>query len=345
MKMAVRVAIIVIAALAAGLVISGCGTGKPRLYVYNWVDYMPEDVIKQFQKRYGVKVVYDVFSSNEEMFAKLKISGAQYDVVVPSGDHVSMMIRNNMLQEIDRSLVPNLRHLDPEVLAKIIFDPEQKFSVPFAIGMAGITVNTAKVQDFEESWRIFENPELRGRMTLLDDMREVMGAALATLGYPINSTAQAELEEARDLIMQWRENIVRFDAETFGRGFATGEFWVVHGYAENVFLQLDDRALNHTHFFIPREGGPMYIDNMVIPANARNVELAHKFINFIHEPEIYAQIMDYFELPSINIPAREFMTEDPRYQIEDLANGEFMEDLGAYLTMYNRIWQEIRVGR
>ena len=345
MNMAVRFAIIVIAALAAALVISGCGAGKPRLYVYNWVDYMPDEVLKEFEKRYGVKVVYDMFSSNEEMFAKLNISGAQYDVVVPSGDHVSMMIRQEMLTPIDKSLIPNLRHLDTSVTSMINFDRDQKFSVPYAMGMAGVTVNTNQVKDFEESWRIFENSDFRGRMTLLDDMRDVMGSALATLGYSVNSTNQAELEEARDLIFLWRENIVRFDAETFGRGFAVGEFWVVHGYAENVFLQLDESALEHTHFFIPKEGGPMYMDNMVIPKNARNIELAHKFINFIHEPEIYAQIMDYFELPSINIPAREFMTEEPRYQIEDLAKGEFIEDVGQYLTLYNRIWQEIRVGR
>ena len=339
--------VVAAAVIAAGMLITagGCGGGKPRLYVYNWVDYIPDDVIRDFEKRYNVRVIYDMFETNEEMYAKLKAGGGGYDVVFPSGDYVSIMITEGMLKAIDKSLVPNIKHLDPAILAKILFDPETKYCVPFAVGASGITVNTEKVQNYPRTWRIFEMPELKGRMTLLDDMREVMGAALRTLDYSVNSTDTAQLEEARDLVLEWKKNIVRFDASAFGKGFAAGEFWAVHGYAENVHLQLDDDAKATADFFIPEVGGSMYMDNMVILNSARNVDLAYKFINFIHEPEIYARIMDYLLTPSINVAARKHMTETPMYQIEDLGTSEFKEDLGEYLDLYNRIWQEIRVGR
>jgi len=345
MKKFYRIAAVAVIASLAIFAISGCGAKKERLYIYNWIQYMPDEVLKEFEKRYGVKVVYDMFSTNEEMYTKLKIGGGKYDIVVPSGDHVSIMINEGMLQEIDKSLVPNLKHLDERVTSRVTFDPDMKYCVPYAAGIAGVSVNTEHVKEFEKSWNIFENPAFKGRMTLLDDMREVMGAALKVLGYSVNSKNQEEVEAAKNLVLKWKDGIVKFDAEAFGKGFAAGEFWVVHGYAENVFLELDDGAKKSAQFFIPDEGGPMYMDHMVILKGARNPDLAHKFMDFIHEPKIYAKIMDYLETPSINIPARDYMEMTPHYEIEDMAKSEFKEDLGEHLEMYNRMWQEIRVGK
>ncbi|MDR2577195.1 MAG: extracellular solute-binding protein [Chitinispirillales bacterium] len=345
MKKIICIAAIVVIAVAA-LAVFNCGPQKPRLYIYNWTYYIPDEVLEDFQKRYGIKVIYDMYASNEEMYAKLKVGGgSRYDLVFPSGDFTSIMRNEGMLQEIDKSRIPNFSNIDPEILPRLTFDPGSRFSVPYAMGMAGISVNTARVPEFEKSWRIFENPALRGRFTLLDDMREVLGAALRTLGYSLNSKNPAELEEAKAVVLEWKKGAVKFDAEAFGKGFAAGEFWAVHGYAENVFLEIDDNMRANTVFFVPKEGGPVYMDNMVILKDARNIDAAYKFINYIHEPEVYAKIMDYFELPSVNIPARAHMTVTPHYQIEDMADSEFKEDLGEHLEMYNRIWQEIRIGR
>jgi spermidine/putrescine transport system substrate-binding protein len=327
------------------LSVSGCGPEKPKLYIYNWTYYIPDDVIKDFRKKFGVKVYYDMYASNEEMYAKLKMGGGKYDIVFPSGDFTSIMIKEGMLEEIDKGRVPNLKNIEISILSDVKFDPGMKFSVPYAMGTAGVSINTAKAGEFERSWRVFENPALKGRFTLLDDMREVLGAALKTLGYSVNSTDTSQLEEAKALVTEWKKGAVKFDSETFGIGFAGGEFWACHGYAENVFLELDSVARKDAEFFIPQEGGPMYIDNMVILKGAKNIDVAYQFINYIHEPEVYAKIMDYFELPSINIPARDHMKVKPHYQIEDLANSEFKEDLGEHLELYNKIWQEIRVGK
>lgn len=336
------------AAFAASLVlvVSGCAGGNEnRLYIYNWTYYIPDDVLRDFEKEFETTVVYDVFASNEEMFAKLKAGGTGYDIVFPSGDYVSIMISEGMIEPIDKSRLPNLANLDPAMLDRIEFDPGTAYSVPYFMGAAGVSVNTTKVSGYDRSWNIFNRADLQGRMTMLDDMREVLGGALKSLGYSVNSIDPGELEQAKRLVIGWRENIMKFDAEAFAKGFASGEFFVVHGYAENVFLEYEPERRGEVEFFIPREGGPMYMDSMVILKGAKHTDLAYRFMDYIHRPEVYARIADSLMLPSLlNVPARERMTVTPSYGVEDLENCEFKEDLGEAIELYNRIWQEIRVG-
>ena len=323
---------------------SGSARSQRTLYLYNWTYYTPESVIEKFEKEFGVRVVLDYFASNEDMFAKLKAGGGGYDIVFPSQDYTSIMISEKMVQELDVSKMPNLRYISPLVLEKATYDPEMRYSVPYFMGASGIAVNRTKVSDYPRDWSIFAENRLRGRMSMLDDMREVMGDALAHLGYSVNSTDPAQLEAAQRLINErWKPNLVKFDAEGFAKSFATGEFWVVHGYAEAVFEELDPSRWDEVDFFLPPEGGPMYLDSMVIPTRARNVELAHEFINFIHRPEIYAEFLDRFHFPaSVHTEAGKLMTVEPFYEGEDLASYELKNDLGADLEKYNEIWQTIR---
>lgn len=321
------------------------GTEKQKLYIYNWTYYIPDTVLREFEKRFNATIVYDMYASNEEMFAKLKAGGTGYDIVFPSGDYVSIMARENMIDSIDKSKIPNFSNLDTSVLRKITYDQGCVHSVPYIMGSAGISVNRKQVNSYEKSWSIFDKKELKGRVTLLDDMREVLGAALKTLGYSVNTTNPDELAKAKDVVLKWRDNIVKFDAEAFAKGFAAGEFYAVHGYAENVFLELDSNQRKDVEFFIPKEGSAMYMDNMVLLKDAKNKELAYKFMNFIHEPEIFAQVVDFLMLPSINVPARAIRKVKPNYEISDLVNSEFKEDLGQNLELYNSIWNEIRIGK
>jgi spermidine/putrescine transport system substrate-binding protein len=327
----------------------GCGK-KDRLYIYNWTYYTPDSVIEKFEKEFKVKVVYDEFASNEDMFAKLKAGGSGYDIVFPSGDYVSIMIQQNMLEKIDKSKLANLNNIDPTVLRKAAYDPNMEYSVPYYFGAAGVIVNTAKVPDYERSWSIFGRQDLRNRMTMLDDMREVMGDALAYLGYPVNSVNPAEIVLARDLINNaWKPNLVRFDADYFGKGYANGDFWVVQGYAEVVFEEIadDPQMMRDTVYFVPKEGGPAYIDSMCILKGSKNIDLAHKFIDFIHRPEIYAEFVDIFGFPSTaNVPARQLKTGNSWYTLEDLVNTELKDDLGENLELYNDAWfNSIRIGK
>lgn len=342
-----RIILRCIAALLCAVILPSCSSknAHDKLFIYNWTYYIPDSVIRDFEKKFNVRVVYDLYASNEEMFAKLKAGGGGYDVVFPSGDYVSIMIREGMLSEIDKTKIPNFSLIDSTVLEKIHFDEGCRYSIPFMMGAAGISVNTVKIPTYEKSWSLFDRADLRGHCTLLDDMREVLGAALRTLGYSVNSTDTAQLRQAKDVVVNWRKNIVKFDAESFGKAFASGEFWMVHGYAENVFLELDSSREKTTDFFIPREGGCSYIDNMVILHDSRNKDLAYQFINFIHTPEVFAAIVDFLRLPSINTGAKEKRKTVPRYSLKDLAATEIKEDLGNDIELYNRIWQEIRIGK
>lgn len=331
------------------LCLIGCGNktdhadSKPVLNIYNWTYYIPDAVIKSFEAKYNVKVVYDMYSSNEEMYAKLKAGGKGYDLVFPSEDFVKIMIKGGMLEKLDKSQVPNFKNLDPAILKKIYYDPGNEYSIPFMMGAAGIAVNKIKVAKYEKSVSILNNNDLKGRVTLLDDMREVLGLALKSLGYSVNTTKESELKEAQKIVLGWRENIVRFDSESFGKGFAAGEFWVVHGYAENVFLELDKSKESEVEFFIPKEGGPMYIDSMVILKGSKNLELAYKFMNYIHDPEVFAQIADFLRIPAINIAARPLIKQAPRYTPEDMSRCEIKEDVGEDLDKYNNVWESIRI--
>ncbi|MFN3328589.1 MAG: extracellular solute-binding protein, partial [Fervidobacterium pennivorans] len=306
-----------------------------------WADYIPMDVIAQFEKENNCKVIYDTYSSNEEMYSKIKQGGAGYDLIFPSGDHVKMMINEGLLEEIDISKIPNFKGLDPVVLMKTTFDPEHKYSVPYMMGATGLIINKRYVKAFERSWRLIENKELKGKVTLLDDMREVFGAALKYLGYSVNTTNPEEIEKAKEVILGWKENIVKFDATTYAQGIVNGEFWVVHGYPENVFQLVPMEEMDNFEFVIPKEGGAMWIDSMVIPKGAKNKELAYKFIDFILRPEISAQISDFLMIPSPVTEASKFKKVKNIYELSDLENCEILDYLGEYIDLYNTAWEEI----
>ena len=340
---------IFITVVLAVLMLAAISCSGNKLHLYNWAYYTPESVLKKFEKEYNCKVICDEFESNEEMYTKLKTGGSGYDLVFPSQDYVSIMINQGMCEKIDRSLIPNLKNIDPLLLKKATYDPDMNYSVPYFWGACGIIVNTAKVPNYEKNFSIFGRTDLRGRMTMLDDMREVMGAALQYLGYSLNSKNPAEIIAARDLInTQWKPNLTKFDSEAFGKGYANGEFWVIHGFAEVVFEEIMDNEelMRNTVFFIPSAGGTAYVDNMCILKGSKNIELAHKFINFIHDPENYAEFCDSFGFPAtVNVPARQYKTGPAWYSVNDIADAELKYDLEDALELYNDAWfNSIRVG-
>jgi len=318
--------------------------GQGNLIIYGWSDYIPSEVIEAFSQEYGVNVTYDSYDSNETMFAKIKAGARGYDLAMPSADYTSIMIKEDMLIPIDKSLIPNLVNIDPSVIEQMYYDPENTYSIPYMVGTTGIAVNTKYVESYPRSWKIFELPQFKGMMSLLDDMREVFGAALKFLGYSVNTTDTAELQAAKELILTWKENIAKFDSELFAKGVLSGEFWVVHGYGENIFYEATEEELEDIDFFIPVEGSTLWIDSFVILKGAKNIDNAHLFINYILRPDVAAKISDYLLLPSPNVPARELMEEEPVYSAKEMENTELIKDLGEDLRIYNSLWNEIRFG-
>lgn len=314
------------------------------LYLYGWADYIPTEIYDSFEKETGVKVIEDIYSSNEEMFAKLKAGADGYDILTPSADYAEILMKENMIEKLDKSKLPNLKNIDPTVLKRLnYFDKDNNYVFPFAMGATAIAVNTKYVKDFPRDYTIYNDSRYKGKMTLLDDMREVMTSALGTLGYPQTTTNEKEILEAANLVKEWKKNIAKFDSESFGKGFASEEFWVVQCYPDNVFNELTPEQLKTTEFIIPKKGGTSYIDSFVIPKTAKNKEAAYQFLDFIQRPENYKIIAEHLKVPSINVPARELIAEKPLYNISDLEHTQILRDIKDTLDIHNKRWQEILV--
>lgn len=336
----------VVAILAAIIGFSSCKDDGKTLYIYNWTYYTPEDVVAQFEADFGVKVKIDNYASNEEMYSKLRAGAKGYDIVFPSQDFASIMIAQGMVQKVDKNAIPNLKYVNPLIKEKATYDPEMDYAVPYYLGAAGIAVNKTKVDwDYERNWNIFADKRFANHATMMDDMREVMGDALVHYGYSVNTLDDSELNKAKDLIInEWKPNLVKFDAEGFGKAFASGDFWLCQGYAEVVYGEVPKEKWDETiDFFIPEEGGPCYLDSMMILKDAPHYELANQFINYILEPKNYAKFLDFFNFPDYIVPeAEQYMTTTPLYDAKQMDSCELKNDIGEGLDKYNERWQEIR---
>lgn len=322
---------------------------KQVLKLYSWTYYTPSDVVAAFEKEFDCKVVVTEYDSNETMYNKLVNGGAKsFDIVVPSQDFVSIMLKKGMLQPIDQSKFTNRSKINPKILEKIDYDPEMVYAVPYYFGAAGISVNKKKVPggNYERTWNIFADPQFAGHASMMDDYREVIGDALKYQGYSVCTKNEQELESAVDLIKtKWLPNIVKFDAEGFGKDFARGDLWLCQGYAECVYGEIPEEEWEDTiDFFIPEDGGPSYLDSMCILKDSKNVELASEFINFIHVPENYAKFLDFFRFPDyVNLEAEKYRTTKPMYPAETMEKCELKDDIGDWLDKYYSLWESLRI--
>lgn len=333
--------------LAAVVGLASCEK-KQTLNLYSWSYYTPTDVVKEFEKEFNCKVNVTDYDSNETMFNKLINGGARdFDIVVPSQDYVEIMLEKGMLQPIVQEKFTNRSKINPKVLEQVTYDPEMIYAVPYYFGAAGISVNKKKVQgDYERTWNIFADPRFKDHASVMDDYREVIGDALSYLGYSVCTKNDDELKAATDLIKNsWIPNIVKIDAEGFGKDFARGDLWLCQGYAEIVYGEVPESDWADTiDFFIPEDGGPSYLDSMCILKDSKNAELATEFINFIHRPENYAKFLDFFQFPCyVNLEAEPYMTKEPLYPVTVLENCELKNDLGDYLDNYFAAWEKIRI--
>ena len=339
----------VLTATVIACLLAGCGGGgKPVLHIYNWADYVDEDLLRRFEQEHGCRVVMDTFDSNEAMYAKLKAGAAGYDLLFPSSYMVDIMHQQGMLQPIRHDLVPNLQHLDRSYL-KFTMDPELEHSVPYMISNSGLGYLGSRVENFEPTWGMLNREDLAGRTTLLNDMRETLGAALKFLGYSLNTTDEKEIGEAADVVIGWKKNIAKFDSEQYKNGLASAEFLLVHGYNGDVLQAMEENE--DVVYVVPREGTSLASDDMVIPKDAADVELAHAFINFIHDPEVAAQNMSYVWYLCPNTAAYELldaeMREDPAMFLpqEVVDKSEVIRDLGEDNAKYTAAWDRVKAAK
>ncbi|WP_395745552.1 spermidine/putrescine ABC transporter substrate-binding protein [Prosthecobacter sp.] len=337
-------------ALLFSLVCFTLSVRAETLHLYTWADYISPEVVKKFEQQQHCRVVIDTFDSNESMFAKVKAGATGYDIVFPTAYMIQVMQAQGMLAPLDHKLIPNLPNIDPAALSKVM-DKTMEHSVPYTVAYACIAVRKDKMkgQAADATWAMFDRDAFAGRMTLLDDMRESIGAALKSLGHSINTRDDAQLAAARDVLIRWKKNIARFDNEGYKSGIDSAEFLLVHGYSGDLFqVQMENPKVE---IMIPREGVTIGCDEMVIPKAARQPALAHAFINFVLDPAIAAENMEWMGYYCPNKPAlakvsAEFL-KNPAITIpaELQARCEVIEDLGPDLAKYSKVWDQVKAAR
>jgi spermidine/putrescine transport system substrate-binding protein len=261
---------------------------------------------------------------------------------------VSLMNSQGMVRKLDHGLLPNLVHVDPEYLSLAI-DKTMDNSVPYMIVNTVIAYLGSRVKDFEPSWAMFDRSDLKGRMTMLNDMRETIGAGLKFLGYSLNTENEAELAEAKEVVVRWKRNIAKYENEQYKTGVASGEFLLVQGYSGDI-LQVQQENPD-VRFAVPREGTTISVDDLIIPAGAKEIGLAHAFINFLHDPEAAAENITFLKYLCPNKDAYPLLGEDLRknpgifMDPEVRAKSEIIADLGEAIGLYIKIWDEIKAAK
>lgn len=336
----------VLVALFAGFFLTSCAEKKPVLHIFNWDDYINPDLVLAFEEAFDCRVMIDSFDSNEAMLAKLQAGATGYDILVPSSYMVKILARKDMIIELDHSKIPNLKHVDQEYLNKLAFDKTMKHSVPYLLAPTGIGWVADKTENIEPTWAMFEREDLKGRMTLLNDSRETIGAALKYLGQSLNTTNDAEIEAAKNVVIGWKKNIAKFESDQYDGGLASAEFLLSHAYAGDALQAQEDNE--NVEFAVPVEGTSIACDDLVITKTAPNPELAYQFINFMTEPQNAAENMDYIYYLAPNSSAYDLVSDDFKsidalfLDDEKLKNCEMIDDLGDANAKYNKAWDEIK---
>jgi spermidine/putrescine transport system substrate-binding protein len=336
------------AALLAILTAAPAIAGE-KVYVYNWTEYIPESVLLEFTKETGIEVVYSTYDSNETMYAKLKlIQKDGYDVVFPSTYFVSKMGREGMLQPLDRTLLPNMKDLDPNLLDKV-YDKGNVYSIPYMWGSTGIGLNSDVIPAGEvTSWKNLWDPKYKGSLLLQDDMREVFHMALKIKGYSSNTTDPAEIEEAYLLLKDLMPNVLLFNSDSPRMPYLAGEVnlgMIWNG--EAWMAQEENKAIQYVY---PEEGVNLWVDSFVIPKSARNLNNAHAFINFMMKPDIAKTCVEENGYATPVLTAIPLMDENVRNSKtifpdkEMIAAGEFQTDVGDALQIYQQYWEKLRSG-
>lgn len=321
-----------------------------KLYVYNWTEYLPNDLMKAFEKETGIDVIYSTYDSNETMYAKVSLQkGKGYDLIFPSADYVSKMAREGLLQKIDHSKLPGLKHIDPALLDKP-YDPGNQFSVPYMWGSTAIGINTANLPAGSVTgWQDLWDEKYRNSLLLTDDVREVFHMALRIKGYSANTTDEVQIREAYELLQGLMPNVLAFNSDAPKLPFIAGD--VNLGMIWSGEAEQGKEELPTLQYIYPKEGAVFWVDSFVIPAGAANVAGAHRFIDFMLRPENAARCVDMVGYATANRDALPLLDEALRNNKTifpdkaDLERGEFHKDVGEATALYEKYWQQLKAGR
>lgn len=317
---------LLLASAAISFASSAYAEEEKVLNVYNWSDYIAEDTIEKFEAATGIKVTYDVFDSNEVLEAKLLAGSSGYDIVVPSASFMARQIKAGVFQKLDTSKLPNLANLDPAIMERVsVYDPGNQHAIVYMWGTTGIGFNEGMVSERlgddapTDSWSLVFDKDVAAKLadcgiSVLDAPTELIPAAMNYLGMDPRSINPEEFKKAADLLAEVKPSIRYFHSSQYINDLANGDTCVAVGWSGDVF-QARDRADeadngNTISYVIPKEGALTWFDMMAIPSDAKHPDNAHKFLNFIMEAQITADITNYVWYASANTPAIELIDEE-----------------------------------
>lgn len=328
--------------------LSGCGSSKETLNIYSWADNFDEEVLKEFEKQFDVKINYDVFANNEDLLAKIKAGGNGYDLIQPSDYMVATMIKQDLLEPLNKDNIPNWTNIS-DTYKNPSFDPDNKYSLVYTSGVTGIVYNKKYVKEEITSWADLWNPEYKGKVILLDDNREMIGMALKKAGLSNSSSDEAQITAAVDDLKTLLPSVLAFDTDNIKQKMIQEEGWIAtvwSGDASVIAKNNPDVA-----YVIPKEGGTIWSDNYAIPKGSKHKELAEKFINYMLDPEVSAKNYESIGYSDPNTKATPFHTEEYNndkminLSEEELSRTEWLGDVGEKLQIYDRFWTELKSGR
>jgi spermidine/putrescine transport system substrate-binding protein len=316
------------------------GPIEKELHIYNWSDYIAEDTVPNFEKEFGVEVTYDTYESNEEMVAKLQAGATGYDIVVPSGYIVPVMVATDLIMPINRRYLANFNNISP-IFQNLPTDPESRHTVPWQWGSSGIAYRTDKITTPIDSWAVFHDQRYTSKMTMMDDGREVIGSQLRYRGHSLNSTNPAELAQAKADSIAAKKNLKAYISAPVKAQLISGDVWISQLWDGDTAQARAEQP--NLSYVIPKEGCTIWSDSMCVPQSASNKRAAHEWMNYILRPEVGAALSRATGYGTPNAAAARFMKDPVPYPTEaELERLEYQLDLGKDTATWDRIWTEIK---
>lgn len=357
-----------LALISASVFASSTLQAEEVVKMYNWSDYIAEDTLANFQKETGIRVIYDLFDSNEVLEAKLLSGRSGYDIVVPSNHFLAKQIKAGAFKALDRSKLTNYANLKPELMKQLEkADPNNKFAVPYLWGTTGIGYNVDKVKAIlgedapVDSLELIFNPKYAEKLascgiTMLDSADDILAEALIYLKLDPNSTNPDDFKKATEMLTKVRPHVRYFHSSKYISDLANGEICVAFGFSGDVFqaaARADEAKNGHKiAYSIPKEGSNLWFDMLAIPADAANVENAHKLINYLLRPEVIAPITNYVAYANPNEPAQALVDEairnDPAiYPSKEVLDNLYIGDIRPMKIqrIITRSWTKVKSGK
>ena len=325
---------------------TGCNNNQEQLNILNWSSYIPDSVIRNFEKETGIKVNYSTYSSNEELLAK--VSNAKegtYDLIFPSDYMIEIMKNRGLLEKLDKSKLTNINNLNSNYL-NLDYDLNNEYSLPFIAASTVISVNKEKIKDEIVSYNDLLNSDYKDEIVLIDDQRIIIGMALLANGFDMNSTNKDELEIAEDWLLKLKPNLKAYDSDSPKNFLIFEEASIaVLWNAEGAIAKEENDNIEN---IFPKEGFALSIDNFAILKNSNNQDEAYKFIDYILRPEIMKEIINSYPYKNVNKETDKMLDDNylnndaANISDETLKNGIFVKNIGENIKLYDRIWENIK---